>query len=126
MPTPITISISPALRSGSFSTAVLDYPGGYSFLNWSLTGMGTGPDSDYENPDNGFTALLYLSIDDGVTYTSFTGAGWRGGPFTDKQGILDPPPILQSPLDGLPANSKVFIQVDLTGTFTIGIDASIT
>lgn len=125
MSTPdVNISVSPAQRTGTFKTATLDYPGGYELLSWQLTGLGSGPGSDYENPANGFTATVFSSTDGGNTFTVYDQATWNGGPFTHN-GVTDPPPTLAIGLGGLPVG-KVFIEIDLVGTMTIGLSGLLT
>lgn len=124
MATPINFSIAGAQRSGSFKTSVLTYPGGYSLLQWTLTGLGSGAGSDYENTALAFTATVYSSTDGGNTYNAYAAASWQGGPYSYK-GVTDPPPDLQIGLGNLPAGD-VYVEVVLTGTFAdVGLTGSL-
>lgn len=122
-PNPIPFSIAAAQRSGTATTAVMTYPGGYSALAWTLTGLGTGAGSDYENPANSVTTTMFYSTDGGVTYGVFQQVVWQGGPYSFR-GVIDPPPSLSMPLANLPTGCKAYFQFDLTDTFTVGLSGT--
>ncbi len=126
MPNPINFSVAPAQRSGSFQTSTMDYPGGYSILEWTLTGLGSGPSSDFENPNNSFTAQVFMSTDGGVTFLPGFVVTWQGGGPKVIHGVTDPPPLMEVGIGSWPFPSKAFIKVILTGTMTIGISGSMT
>jgi hypothetical protein len=88
MSTPITFSVAPALRSGSFfpwgtAQAPNEYPGGYSTLSFELDIPNA---SDYENAANGFTAIIWCSADGGQTYNQYDAWTWQGGRFISRPG----------------------------------------
>lgn len=120
MPTPIPFSVAAAQRTGSFATSVMDYPGGYSLMYWELSGLGAGAGSDYENTGNHFLCRVLYSLDGGATFAEYDRATWDGGHAVGRGGAVDPTPALSVGLANLPV-SKVKVQIDLTGTMTIGI-----
>jgi hypothetical protein len=125
MPAPINFSVAPAQRAGAFQTTPANYPGGYALLQWSLTGLGAGPGSDYENPAHAFNATVLYSLDGGATYLEYSRSAWHGGP-TVHNGVTDPPPTMAVGLGNLPANCLAKIVIDLSGTMTVGITGSFT
>jgi hypothetical protein len=119
MPTPINFSVAPAQRSGSFQTSTFTMLAGYTRMHFELTGMGTGPGSDYENPAIGFAATIHY-IRPGETLVRDGGAfTWQGGPNLDDPS--DPPPFMSTGLFTINTGSQVWVTIDLTGTFTVGI-----
>ena len=122
---PINFTIAPAQRSsGSFSSSNVIYPGGHSNLTFSLTGLGSGAGSDYENPANSFDAKFLFDPTGGTNFQVYDEFTWQGG-LTVIKGVTDPTPTGSIPLTNLPAGSNVNVTVTLTGTMTIGLTGSI-
>ena len=48
--------------------------------------------SDYVDPLNSLWIRLYRSVDNGATWLPSGGGRWRGGPFTDSDGNVNPMP----------------------------------
>jgi hypothetical protein len=122
-PTPIPFDVLPAQRSGSFQTSTFTKPAGYTKMAFQLTGMGTGPGSDYENPANGFVATIFFKPPGATDFLGGSSFGWPGGPNLDDPS--DPPPYLHAGLFNIQDGSSVYVQVDLTGTFTVGVSGTI-
>jgi hypothetical protein len=136
MPTPIDFSFAAAKRSGTFQTSTMNYPGGYSLMEWQLVGLGTGKNSDYENtanntiPDgagvnNAFVCTIQFSTDGGQTFNTYGASTWAAGAHTDKFGTVDPPPTLAIGLGNLPPGCQVFVELQLGGSMTIGIGSGV-
>jgi hypothetical protein len=125
MVTPINFSVAAAQRSGSFKSTQTTYPGGYSNLTFSLTGLGSGPGSDYENTANGASMTFWIKPPGQGSFSPSYAFTWPGGPQTGIDGTVDPTPSLFTGLANLPANSEFYVEVILTGTFTVGITGTL-
>lgn len=124
-PVPIPLNVAPALRQpGQVFTAVLAYSGGYSQWAGTLTGLGSGPGSDYENTNNHLFIGLYQESPAGSgTYIEYNGFTWDGGP-NDFKGQTDPPPPFSFGLGNTPpGNYKVGFT--FTGSYTVGLSSTL-
>jgi hypothetical protein len=111
MSTPITFSVAPAVRTGTFTTAAFAKPAGYTQIFWELAIPNA---AEYEDPANQFIArLLVNGVDPAST--------WVGGHVVNKQGVVNPPPAIEYDIGPVPTGATLQVQVAITGTFTVGI-----
>jgi len=117
VPTPIPFSVSPALRGlpqgQVFNSPTVSMAAGYTTIFWQLDIPGT---ADYENPNNHVTSQLFVNGVDAA-------ATWNGGPGTDKQGDVDPPPAFAFDITAVPAGAALQVRITVTAPqkFLIGI-----
>lgn len=125
MPNPIPVTIAPAQRSGSFQSSSQIYAGGFSNIQGTLTGLGSGPGSDYENTANSIAMFINIDPAGGTNFIVYPMFTWQGGAVTIK-GVTDPPPAEQFFFTNvLPVNANFFLSWIVTGTPTVGFSGSI-
>lgn len=126
MPNPITVDIAPAQRSSGFQGGSQIFTGGgYNNLEGTLTGLGSGPGSDYENPANSVAMFINIDPTGGTNFTQYPMFTWQGGPVTVK-GVTDPPPPEQFFFGNvLPVGANFFFSWVVTGTPTVGFSGTI-
>src|SRR3954469_5191665 len=120
MATPITFSVPAARRSGTFQTAPMTLPAGYTLLQWSLD---IPKVAEYEDPSVGFTAEVHSTPPGGIDGVYGSGT-WAGGRVVLK-GVTDPVPMFGFGLENVPVGSSVYVKILLTGTFTVGISGGV-
>jgi hypothetical protein len=120
MPTPIAFSVPAARRSGTFDTAAMTMPEGYTLLRWTLA---IPKVAEYEDPGNSFRAEVHAAPPGGVDGI-YQSAGWAGGRVVSK-GVTDPAPTIAVGVDDIPVGSSVFVRVSVPVAMTIGIDGTL-
>jgi hypothetical protein len=116
MPAPIPFAVATANRSGTFQTAPLNYPGGYSRIYFELDIPIT---SQYEDTTNGFTATLLVDGD-------ASAATWTGGRVVARDGVtIDPPPAFEWDLTRVAVGAVLQVRMALTRAMKVGIQAGV-
>lgn len=118
MPQSIPFSVVPAVRTGTLKTTPRVLPAGYVLCHFELNISNT---TDYENPANAVAVSVMYDPTGGTNFSQYYFAGWSGGRTVNKTGQVDPPPVFEVGLDQIPAGSNVFVQFDITGTFSVGL-----
>lgn len=118
MATPITFTVAASPRQGTFLSPV-QAQAGFTLLQWGLDIPKT---AEYEDPTNSVTSSVLVTPPGGPQFV-FGTSTWQGGRYVDKQGRLDPVPIVQFGLDPaqIPDGSAIQVQVVVPVRFTIGI-----
>lgn len=117
MPNPIPFSVAPALRGTpqgqEFVSPVINKQAGWTTITWQLDIPAT---ADYENTANHVTSRLFV---DGVG----SAATWNGGPATNKQGAVDPPPWFMFDIAGVVAGAALQVKMVVVAPapFNVGI-----
>lgn len=98
MPTTVVYSVPVQRRDGVILTPSFAIPS--DMPDGQILVRATIPTADYEDPANQLFADLYVSdltLPGGwrLMATNRPG-GWKGGPFVDDDGVVNPPPILFS------------------------------
>ncbi len=122
----VTFNIPPALRQDGtvIESQVINYQGQFTLFDGTITGLGTGPGSDYENPANHMVfGLYYEDPESPGSYLLGPGFTWTGGPFVKRDGTVDPPPQLRCGMAFPLGNIK--LRVSISGTFTAGISGTL-
>jgi hypothetical protein len=111
MSTPITFSVAPAVRSGTFSTTAFAKPAGYTKIYWELA---IPIAAEYEDPGKSYTAqLLVNGVDPATT--------WAGGHSVNKLGAVDPPPAIEYDISQVPVGATLQVRMTVPVAMTIGI-----
>jgi hypothetical protein len=98
-------------RQGSFTSAVINYPGGYSRIYWELAIPKT---AEYENVANEIDTFLLVNGTDPETV-------WQGGRTVSKTGVTDPAPAIEYDISQVPAGATLQVQVNVINPMTVGI-----
>jgi hypothetical protein len=111
MATPINFSVAAAVRSGTFSTAAVTKPAGYTRIYWELNIPNT---AEYEDPGRSYTArLLVDGVDPATT--------WTGGRVVNKSLVVNPPPAIAYDVSTVPVGATLQVQMSVPVAMTIGI-----
>jgi hypothetical protein len=116
MPTSIPFTVAPALR-GTPQGQTFNSPQvtktGHTKLYWEINIPSV---SDYENTANHITSKMLVNGQDAASV-------WQGGRFTNKLGVVDPPPAVEFDLSGVPDGATLQVQVIVTApaAFNVGI-----
>lgn len=125
MPNQISVNIAPVQRSSGFQSNSQIYAGGFSNLQGTLTGLGSGAGSDYENTANSIAMFINIDPTGGTNFTQYPMFTWQGGPVT-LHGVTDPPPAEQFFFANvLPVGANFFFSWTITGTLTVGFSGTI-
>lgn len=114
----IPFSVSAASRTGKFDTSTFTNPGGLSTIYFELNVPTT---AEYENAANGFTATLFAKKPGDAGFSDVADATWKGGHLVSGKGVTDPVPAFAWDVTALPTSTQVFAEINVTGTYTIGI-----
>jgi hypothetical protein len=126
MPNPVNVNVAanPRLNGTTLQTTTLNNPGGFATWAGTLTGLGSGPGSDYENVDNALDIGLYYEDPlHAGQFIQYDGFRWQGGPFV-HHGVTDPPPPFSFGLGNLPVGN-VRVQFAFTGSYTVGLASTL-
>jgi hypothetical protein len=126
VPNPIPINVAPAARANgsTLQTATVNNPGGFVTWSGTLTGLGSGAGSDYENPANALDIGIYYEDPlHAGQYILYAGFHWQGGPLV-LHGVTDPPPPFSFGLGNLPVGN-VRVQFAFTGNYTVGLTSTL-
>jgi hypothetical protein len=117
MPPTIPFTVAPALRGTPqgqvFNSPTVTKQAGYTLIFWQLD---IPSQADYENTANHVLSQLFV---DGVDSAS----NWNGGPATNKQGVVDPPPSFKFDITNVPVGAVLQVKITVTAPapFNIGI-----
>lgn len=124
MPNPVNINVANAARSNgtTLQTTTLNNPGGFSTWAGTITGLGSGAGSDFENTANALDIGIYYQ-DASLNWIQYDGFHWQGGANT-FHGVTDPPPPFSFGLGNLPLGN-VRVQFTFTGNYTCGLSSTL-
>jgi hypothetical protein len=75
---------------------------------------------DYTDPDNFVRFASQRSEDGGLTWLPFVAATWNGGPYTDENNVVNPPPTFTVNCAEF-AGQRVRIEVDIAKRMRVGV-----
>jgi len=117
-----TVVLAPTNRGpGTFTSASIVVPAAGTQIKMRLVANMDVPTK--QNPATVFHVELEVSDDGGATFHSYAGFGFTGGPFTDRDGTINPDPYIQVDLAPL-VGKRVRAVVDISTAITIGATVS--
>lgn len=75
--------------------------------------------ADYVDPANSLWMRVYFSNDNGITWSKPGGALWKGGPFIDEDGNVNPMPTYSFGLNAV-RGQLVRVEVDVPQRMRVG------